>query len=426
MHSSPAPDPGAPHLTRRLLLIVLAVAPFGAGIPLLAVDTLPGNGFSALPAWLLFAYGIAVVALTTVLALMLAWSTLSRLRQEIRSAFVERDERLAARHQRTELMEGELQSAVPYLGIMNEQIEGVLKQSESGIIDLIGVLNDVGRVSRNQVDQIYASMENGMRLQEILQEQANYNSEVVTVLNTHVDQQRDAFDRHFQRIQSLSDEVGALSPLVRSISDIAKQTNLLALNAAIEAARAGETGRGFSVVADEVRKLSMMTASAARDISAKIQAVTESTERELKLAEQAVDRNGQPSDVKRIIGEISAMESRFKEGSQVLIDVMLGVDSTNQEVVTRLSDALGALQFHDVVRQRLEQVEAGLRDMTNHVSELSACVQDAEWDGHFPHSLVARMNASAERYVMTSQREAHQRVVGGPVIADNTAAIQLF
>jgi methyl-accepting chemotaxis protein len=120
------------------------------------------------------------------------------------------------------------------------------------------------------------------------------------------------------------------------------------------------------------------------------------------------------------------MESRFKEGSQVLIDVMLGVDSTNREVVTRLSDALGALQFHDVMRQRLEQVEGGLSDLTAHVAALSACVEDAEWDGHFPHSLVARMDAAAQRYVMTSQREAHRRVVGGPTVEDSSAAIQLF
>ena len=132
----PSPDQvatGAPNVMRRILLTVLAVAPLGAGIPLLAVDALSDNGFRALPAWELFAYGLVVVALTTVLVLALAWSTLSHLRADIQSALAERDARLAERRRRTELVETELQSTVPYLGIMNEQIEGVLKQSETGI-----------------------------------------------------------------------------------------------------------------------------------------------------------------------------------------------------------------------------------------------------------------------------------------------------
>jgi methyl-accepting chemotaxis protein len=82
---------------------------------------------------------------------------------------------------------------------------------------------------------------------------------------------------------STIDELAAvakeISEVTELISRIAGQTNLLALNATIEAARAGEAGRGFAVVAQEVKTLAGQTATATQDISKRIEAIQNATNR---------------------------------------------------------------------------------------------------------------------------------------------------
>ncbi|EIC23598.1 methyl-accepting chemotaxis protein [Thiorhodovibrio frisius] len=381
-----------------------------------------GMSYAAEIAITTFLSTVSVLILTGVLA----WVFLRRDLEVFSRVLHEGRHQLENASMQQALIKDEISHVSPYLDIMRKQMEGSVQETEQGVMAVIEQINQVHGLSQAQMDRIGHSMANGMELAEVMEQQATSNKEVVGVLSEHLDEQMAELESNLERIERLSGQVDALSPLVGVIANIAKQINLLALNAAIEAARAGQAGRGFAVVADEVRALSTQTASAAEDIARKISAATESTEKELIVAREARDRKQYSDHIHRIITDISAMEARFAEGSALLLEVIQGVETGNQEIVTRLSGALGYIQFQDVVRQRLEQVGIALGELDEHLQSLMDRFGDAAWDGSVHPSLKERLDGHLDRYVMSSQRNAHAAVVGAGAATDERPQIELF
>lgn len=320
----------------------------------------------------------------------------------------------------------EIRAVAPYLEVTREQLKGALKESEQGVISLINLINQVHQVSDNQVERIQQSHDNGAEITRVMEEKLMIDKQLSAILEMFADKQSRDIEDNMSRIKRLQ-EVKALAPLVDVIAVVARQTNLLSINAAIEAARAGESGRGFAVVAAEIRQLSIRTASAANDIALRINAATESIDEELDNAMNSSAREDSSGSMRRVIQDIAAMQSRFAGATEKLMGILDGVKNGHQDIVQRLSEALGYIQFHDVMRQRVEPVEQALQELNEHLQSMADQMVDQPWNQEAVVHLKQRLDEQVTRYVMHSQLQTHQQVTGNNVVQESTRPkIELF
>ena len=305
-------------------------------------------------------------------------------------------------------MRDELKDSKPYIEVMRE----------------IGLLI---AQSNEQRANIARSIQSGKDLSESTNLRVESNRQIIAAIEMQLQEQTSEFKSNFERIENLANEVRALTPLIKIITSIAQQTSLLALNAEIEAARAGNAGRGFAVVAFEVRKLSVLTTKAAADIAEKINATCKKVDGEMAEAQASLEQHESDEAMSRLIMDLGEMQKDFSKNGNLLLEVITEVDANFEQSVNRLSQALGHIQFQDVMRQRMEHVQEALGEMRDHLLHLSGKLASFTWEGELEQTFKQILAAHLNRYRMASQTRTHHAVAGGQSNTDHSRpAIELF
>jgi methyl-accepting chemotaxis protein len=331
---------------------------------------------------------------------------------------------LAGRH----VVKADVQNSRRYIEVLHGQIGDSLAESEREVvkvIEQIGILNAQASEKRAHISQ---SIQSGKALTESTHQRVESNREVIAALEMQLREQNAEMHSNFERIEGLAGEVRALTSLIKVISSIAQQTSLLALNAEIEAARAGSAGRGFGVVAIEVRKLSVLSTKAATDIAAKINSTCRRVDIEMANSKLSLEQYEANTGMHNLIVGLSEMQQEFSKNGELLLGVISEVDASYAESIDRLSEALGHIQFQDVMRQRMEHVQDALVEMGEHLMELNAKPETPGWDGLLERTFQSILDAHLDQYRMASQTVTHMAVAGGgnTHIEDSRPAIELF
>jgi methyl-accepting chemotaxis protein len=162
---------------------------------------------------------------------------------------------------------------------------------------------------------------------------------------------------------ALNGVLGELSSVDGSVAEIEKinrQTNLLALNAKIEAARAGEAGKAFAVVADEVRSLAGTINALSGVIKQQIGSIagglrsSHALLHDIATIDMSVESRNADARVRLVMQALVEQSSRF---AGVLSQTVQTTEAITQDV----SGAIVAMQFQDLAKQRMQNLQAILR-----------------------------------------------------------------
>lgn len=304
----------------------------------------------------------------------------------------------------TDLVTQDISTLQQAFAVLTQQVNATIQTSETAVMDMGERLTRVHDQTGELHQRIVAAVARSEELSAHSLSQADQHAAAVNQLARHQALFEQTRQSLLDRVRASAEQVRRLSPLAEMISDIARQTNLLAINAAIEAARAGPEGAGFKVVAAEVRRLSGQTAEAARQVTDGIgqaaQAISqEASQLEQNMGESAAAQMGQIAEhiqgMSRTLGEVVPYLSQLSQ------EMDGGVDRITSDII----DTLGDMQFQDINRQLLEQINNALGGLSTHFAQIYQLI-----DGRAPPppvQLEELLQMWTKDYVMHAQRVAH-------------------
>ncbi len=294
--------------------------------------------------------------------------------------------------------------------VLAQQVSTTIQTSETAVMAMGERLSRVHGRSMELRQRVVDAVARSEQLSSESLQQSQEHAAAVSDLASH----QQTFERtrldFLGRVRHSADQVRHLLPLAELITDIARQTNMLAINAAIEAARAGNEGSGFKVVAGEVRRLSTQTADAAKQVTDGIQQAALAIERDAAQLETEVG-DGSAAQLDEIARHIQTMSRTLSEVVPYLGQLSTEMDLGIADMTSDIVDILGHMQFQDINRQLLEQINNALASLSSHFSQLYQLI-----DGQAPPPpvlLEELLQIWTKDYVMHAQRVAHVLAVSG-------------
>jgi methyl-accepting chemotaxis protein len=136
-------------------------------------------------------------------------------------------------------------------------------------------------------------------------------------------------------MDSINDQVTAITDSIQVIDQIAFQTNILSLNAAVEAATAGEAGKGFAVVAQEVRNLASRSAEAANEIKILVDSASVKANEGKKVSDDMINGyeilHENATQTINTIEDVSKASKKQMTGIEQINDAVTMLDRVTQE-----------------------------------------------------------------------------------------------
>lgn len=322
----------------------------------------------------------------------------------------------------------DLSDLTSLIKLLNEQLHAISKDTERSAVEIMERLQGIDAV----INELISTVTSSARETEVMiqdgENSVGSNVALIGSLSAYIEERFAEFNADRKSMDVVVQQTKSLNSLVEMIKDISSQTNLLALNAAIEAARAGEVGRGFAVVADEVRKLSSATDRAVSKIQEGIENVTQTIEDQFrhKLENSRLDQ--QKLLLEKFSKHLDSMGINYHKLMKHDDAMLANLRETSNTLSSMFIDVLSGIQFQDITRQQIEQVQSALTRLDSHALQMIEMMRSRDFSK--AASIKEHIDQIYNSYVMKKQRDVHEAALGMNVKTEGEAVqlqkIELF
>ena len=295
--------------------------------------------------------------------------------------------------------------------LLNEQLHAITVETERSAYSIMERLQAIDGVINELMSTVSASAQEAEVMIQTGEKSVGSNVDLIENLNRYIHERVTETEADRASIAVVVQQAKSLSSLVDMVKNISKQTNLLALNAAIEAARAGDVGRGFAVVADEVRKLSGETDHAVSKIQEGISNVAKTIEEQFRNKLEHSQIQQQREVLENFSKHLDSMGSNYHKLMKRDEETLANLSNTSQKLSSMFMEVLASIQFQDVTRQQIEQVQNALTRLDMHVAQMVEMMRSKDFSN--AASIKEHIDQIYGGYVMDKQRDVHTSVMGG-------------
>jgi methyl-accepting chemotaxis protein len=204
----------------------------------------------------------------------------------------------------------------------------------------------------------------------------------------------------YESVRETNDYTQEIDKASDMIKDIADQTNLLALNAAIEAARAGESGKGFSVVAEEIRKLAEQSTIFAKDISGRIEKLSQkNAESVVAVGDVENALTAQSESLKEAVRKFDGIAGSVEAINLSVEDIM----ALSHQLTENKDDLLKTFEHFAAIS---EESAAGTEEASAAIDEQTASIEELTASGENLKQLASQLSTLVSAFKMADQRLA--------------------
>lgn len=253
----------------------------------------------------------------------------------------------------------------------DEPLRLVMRETEQSALDIMGRVKDLDHTASQLVNYLTKADQDTLDMHAQIQN-SSVSIERIGQFMQQLPEKIEAERQGSAELVEKINQIMELSATAEAIKDISRLTNMVAINAAIQAAHAGEYGRGFTVVADEVRRLSTRSGEAADQIGQTVKSIHQAIHAYLDSRLQR-DFAHDLREAAHVAESAHQLQASHEDMNQYYKTLLTVVKEYNSNMANAIVEALGNMQYQDVVRQRLERV---LIAQTRYRDVLQAALDD--------------------------------------------------